>query len=338
MPYAACGKLLSRWAEESQQPHLALLAGSMFHLRDLGVVGEVMRNSATVGDALHALTTYQHVNCRGGLTYVVNYDTSVDVGHAIYEPHVEDADQLHDAALAVIFNVPRELAGPAWAPAAVFIPHVRPQDVTQHRSLFKLVPRFDAEVCALRFPRFWRDHAVQGADPERKRAAVARIEREAEPKMLDSVARASRKLLLRGSASGDELARMLSMHRRTLNPRLREQGTTFQKMLDEARFELARQLLVYSRVSLDDAAVALGYSGVTPFMRAFRRWSGMTRGHWRRSKSVVARTESARPNFDVAPRAETANGRSADLLQQLRSRGFLGARSGDPELSLRYGA
>jgi AraC-like DNA-binding protein len=293
--YAACGKLLLRCAQATRQPEFALLAGGMWHLDDLGVLGETMRNSATVGEALDALTTHQHVNCRGGSAYVVKYDTIVDVGYAIYEPGVEGADQLYDAVLAVLFNLLRELAGTAWSPLAVFIPHARPHDVTRHRSVFKLLPRFDAEVCAMRFPRFWLNREVQGADPQRKRAAVACIAREEQPKMLDMVARAFRKLLLRGSVSGDELAVMLSMHRRTLNRRLRERGTTFQKMLDEARFELACQLLVYSRASLDDVAVALGYSGVTPFMRAFHRWSGMSPGHWRRRESVAVRIESPPP-------------------------------------------
>jgi AraC-like DNA-binding protein len=312
--YAACGVLLARCAQATRQPQFGLIAGRMWHVEDLGLVGEAMRNSATVGEALDALTTHQHLACRGGLFYVAKYDTIVDVGYAIYEPGVEGTDHLYDAALALLFNLLRDLAGPAWAPHAVFVPHARPQDVSQHRSLFGLVPRFDAEVCALRFPRFWLDRPVQGADPQRRRAAVARIAHGAQPEMLDAVARGFRTLLLRGSASGDELAAMLSMHRRTLNRRLREHGTTFQKMLDAMRFELARQLLVYSRVSLDDVAVALGYSGVTPFMRAFRRWSGTTPGHWRRRESVAAGIESARPEFDPSTRADYADAHACNAV------------------------
>jgi len=83
--------------------------------------------------------------------------------------------------------------------------------------------------------------------------------------------------------SGDDLARMLSMHRRTLNRRLKAEGTTFQRVLDEVRFEIARDLLSNSSVHLDDIAATLGYAAVTPFMRTFRRWSGTTPGQWRRS-------------------------------------------------------
>jgi AraC-like DNA-binding protein len=74
---------------------------------------------------------------------------------------------------------------------------------------------------------------------------------------------------------------MLAMHRRTLNRRLKAEGTTFQQVLDNVRFTVARQLLSGSDVPLDDVAATLGYAGVNPFMRTFRRWTGTTPGRWR---------------------------------------------------------
>jgi AraC-like DNA-binding protein len=86
--------------------------------------------------------------------------------------------------------------------------------------------------------------------------------------------RALRILLLGGRSSGDEVAQILSMHRRTLNRRLRAQGITFQQILDEVRFEAARQLLHTTSLPLTDIAVSLGYTESSAFSRAFQRWSG----------------------------------------------------------------
>src|SRR6185295_11075574 len=102
------------------------------------------------------------------------------------------------------------------------------------------------------------------------------------PDLLQQVFRASRDLLLNGRSSGNDVAVALSMHRRTLNRRLQQCGTTFQGVLDEVRCEAARQLLCYSDVSLDDIAASLSYAGVSPFMRSFRRWTGLTPGVVRR--------------------------------------------------------
>ena len=96
-----------------------------------------------------------------------------------------------------------------------------------------------------------------------------------------------RLLLLDGRNSGDDVAQMLSMHRRTLNRRLKDHGTTFQHVLDEVRFSIARQYLANSDISLDDLAASLGYAGVSPFMRTFQRWTGTTPGRWRRAATSV---------------------------------------------------
>jgi AraC-like DNA-binding protein len=106
---------------------------------------------------------------------------------------------------------------------------------------------------------------------------------------MQQVYRGLRRLMLENRHSGDDLAQLLAMHRRTLNRRLKAEGITFQRVLDEVRFEIARDLLANSNVHLDDVAATLGYAAVTPFMRTFRRWSGTTPGQWRRSVLAEAR-------------------------------------------------
>lgn len=284
--YAGLCRLLQDGAAATQCPHFGLLAGRMWHLPDLGLLGELVRHSPTVGEALQTLTVYQHLNSEGGLAFLIERGGLVDLGYAMYRPGASGTDQYNEGVLAAAFNFMRELCGPAWVPTQVFASHTKPVDMGPYRSLFKSAPRFNAEICALRFSADWMAMPVEGADPVRRRQAQAQADADADDlgrgRLLEQVRRALRLLLLRGMASGDEVARMLSMHRRTLNRRLQAQGTTFQEVLDQIRFEVARQLLA-SDIALDDIAATLGYSGVSPFMRAFRRWSGSTPGHWRRA-------------------------------------------------------
>jgi len=74
------------------------------------------------------------------------------------------------------------------------------------------------------------------------------------------------------------VAELLSMHRRTLNRRLDACGTTFQTLVEEVRFGIARQLLEDTDLPLSQVAATVGYSDVSAFTRAFRRWSGPRRG------------------------------------------------------------
>lgn len=280
--YAALGRLMRDAAARTGCAHFGLLAGRIWHLPDLGLLGELVRHSPTVGEALRTLTVYQHLNSEGGLAFLIRRGGVVDLGYAIYHPGAPGAEQYYDAVLTAAVNFLRDLCGPGWAPSEVFLPRERPAETAPYRSLFKVAPRFDAEVCALRFPERWLAQPVAGADPARLRAVRAGAEVLGHGQLIEQVRRALRLLLLQGGASGNAAAQMLSMHRRTLNRRLQAEGTTFQQVLDEIRFEVARQLLAGSRIALDDVAATLGYSGVCPFMRAFRRWSGTTPGRWRR--------------------------------------------------------
>jgi AraC-like DNA-binding protein len=87
--------------------------------------------------------------------------------------------------------------------------------------------------------------------------------------------------LLRNAISGDDAARHLQLHRRTLNRRLREAGTTFRQVLDQVRFELAQEMLADTRFPIAEIAARLGYRMPSAFTRAFRRWSGSSPARWR---------------------------------------------------------
>jgi AraC-like DNA-binding protein len=282
VPFAALCRLLETAAAKASCAHIGLLAGKMWRLVDLGIVGEMVANCPTVGEALEALIVHQHLNSSGGLGFLLERGGIVDAGYAIYHAGLTHTDQYYDAILAGTFNFLRELAGPAWLPAEIFVSHSRPRDVAPYRRLLKVQPRFDAEFCAIRFDARWLTHTVEHSDPVRRQATLARLEAAGRGDFLDHDMRAVRTVLLHGKHSGDDVAYTLSMHRRTLNRRLKAHGTTFQRVLDQVRFDVARHLLSNSDIALDDVAATLGYAGVSPFMRTFRRWAGTTPGQWRR--------------------------------------------------------
>jgi AraC-like DNA-binding protein len=271
IPYAALVRVLERAAWSTGCEHIGLLAGRLHHLSDLGLVGELVRNSPTVGRALEALTVFQHLNSEGGLAFLLKRGDYVDLGYAPYHATGAGVAQVCDAAMATGMNIMLELCGPTWKPYEVFLAHAKPSDAAQHRAFFKVVPRFDAESSVLR-------------EAHHRCEQLARSARA--PEFMQQVYRGLRRLMLDNRHSGDDLAQMLSMHRRTLNRRLKAEGTTFQRVLDDVRFEIAQDLLANSNVHLDDIAATLGYAAVTPFMRTFRRWSGTTPGQWRRSVRV----------------------------------------------------
>jgi AraC-like DNA-binding protein len=88
---------------------------------------------------------------------------------------------------------------------------------------------------------------------------------------------------LPGGGDVAEVARAMHMSGRTLQRRLEQEGTTFSEVLDRARLDVARRALAAPTATLTDVALQLGFSDLATFTRAFKRWTGMPPGQWRRS-------------------------------------------------------
>ncbi|MEG1118669.1 MAG: helix-turn-helix transcriptional regulator, partial [Janthinobacterium sp.] len=87
--------------------------------------------------------------------------------------------------------------------------------------------------------------------------------------------------LRQGSARLATVAAALAVTPRTLQRKLADAGTSFQALLDQARYGLARDYLRAPDLSLVDIAFLLGYQEQSAFNHAFRTWSGTNPGAWR---------------------------------------------------------
>jgi AraC-like DNA-binding protein len=175
------------------------------------------------------------------------------------------------------------LRGPVCSPQAGRCPAV-PQ-------FFPGTLVFDAEQNAVVFAADWLNHRLPLADPELRRLLLKQIDAlenkhgDDLPGQIRSVLRSA---LLAGHASADQVAALFSIHSRTLSRRLHAFGTNFQELVDEGRFEIARQMLEDSRKEVSEIAMALNYADASAFTRAFRRWSGTTPAQWRENRKAAS--------------------------------------------------
>ena len=103
----------------------------------------------------------------------------------------------------------------------------------------------------------------------------------ASPELATQVRRLLHRRLYLGGFGSDEIADALCMHERTLRRRLRQEKTSFSKLLDEVRQASSCQLLKDTELSIGDIARELGYSSTDAFDHAFRRWHGVSPRKWR---------------------------------------------------------
>lgn len=274
-------RLVRMAATRTDCAHFGLLAGGKWRLSDLGLLGELVRHSPTVGLALHELIVNHHLNSEGALFFLRQQDDDVELGFAAYVPFAESMSHFYDGVLAATVNFMYELSGNGWNPSAVFFVHSTPIDVRPYGECFRAPLYFDSSFYAVRFSAKWLALPVEGAEPERLRLAREQASAADRGVLADKVHRAVRTLLLHGIATGADISHALSMHRRTLNRRLSAEGTTFQQVLDRVRFAVAKELLENSELALPKIASALGYKHGVALIPAFRRWTGMTPGAWR---------------------------------------------------------
>jgi AraC-like DNA-binding protein len=86
----------------------------------------------------------------------------------------------------------------------------------------------------------------------------------------------------------EDIADALHISSRTLQRRLQDDGSSFQRVLEEARYQLARHYLNNSVLELNEAAYLLGYEDGNSFVRAFRTWEGIPPGRWREQQRAQA--------------------------------------------------
>jgi AraC-like DNA-binding protein len=285
IPYAALGRLMATAAREAGCPHIGLLTGKIWTLEHMGLVGQLVKHSPTLGAALRTLAVYHRLNSEGGVVFLSEGKELVALGYAVHQPMVEGIEYIYDGVLAGGWNFIRELLGPHCSDLSkVVCARARPFDIQPYRNLFRAPMSFDSDHTALYLPKRVLDQPVPGADPKIRRQLEAQVEAATASDLLVRLHRALRLLLLTGEGSGDYVAQQLAMHRRTLHRRLKSQGTTFQQVLDDVRWDVSRQLLVHTRLSLSEVAAASGYADSSTFVRAFHRWSGTTPAKWREAQ------------------------------------------------------
>jgi len=284
IPLTLHNRLVARAVARSGCPHLGLLVGQRDGLHSIGLAGLLVRYSPDVETALRSFVRYLHTHVRGAKTALaVDGDTATWTWE-IYQPGVEAVDQVGDGALAVMLNILRELCGPDWRPIEVRFAHREPAQLQPFRMCFRTTLKFDAEDYSMRFAASWLQRPVAQADPALRRVLqkeIDAIEARHEADFPEQVRSVLRSALLTGHSRADHLAALFSMHSSTLARRLKPYGVGLRELVDECRYEVAREMLAHSGLDVSHIAAMLEYADDSAFTRAFKRWSGSTPARWR---------------------------------------------------------
>jgi AraC-like DNA-binding protein len=280
-PSARVQRLWRLAASASGDPLFGLRTGAhmrpgIFHALGLGIV-----SSTSVLAALRRIERYSSIVSTDGRFVLVRREPLVSLETRSSDLTVLPGTAYLDAAAVAICRILSQCAGPSATPLMVRLPHDRPDaPMAPYREAFGCPVEFDAPEAAFVFDAQAAAQAVLSGNPDLAAEADRLAARYMEGIAPDTAAARVRAQLLKAMPAGDVdqqgIARALNQSTSTLQRRLREEGTSYQQLLDATRRELALDYLKSGRHSLADITFLLGFADQSNFTRAFRRWTGKT--------------------------------------------------------------
>lgn len=286
--YESVAKLLATCEQCGNRSDFGLLAGAQFSLEDFGALGELMRNSATVGEALRMLLLHLRLHDRMAFPVLLRVEaSSVFLGYSLEHPALHGYEQLQDTSVAIAYRILRELCRSAFTPEFVQISHRKPENIAPYRRVFGANIHFDAKLSGINFAASWLGQRIEGADPA-QHALLNRSLLEANAAMPMSFAEEVQfvlhQLLPGGTVTAASVARLFGLSERSLRQKLQSEGTNMQRLLADTRYELARHLLLNTQLSMSQIAAALCYADAAVFSRAFHGWAGVSPRQYRQGQ------------------------------------------------------
>ena len=162
--------------------------------------------------------------------------------------------------------------GAAWRPRLVCFTHPAPANLAVHRRVLGPAVEFGHEFNGLVCNAADLDAPNPGADP-----VLARYSRKLLAPTLARSARFSDRvrqlivlLLPRGLCRVEVVAQHLGVDRRTVHRKLKDEGTSFSRLLDAERRALASRYVAGTRQPLTEVAALLGFAAPSAFSRWYR--------------------------------------------------------------------
>ncbi|WP_053148936.1 AraC family transcriptional regulator [Pseudomonas sp. Pf153] len=264
---------------------IGLDLGLRMHVSSYGMLGYALLTSATLGDALRLALRYPALL---GTLFDLKLD---DDGQHVW---FSASDYRENPALAA-FNAEfcmvslrvtcNDLLGHVLPLRSARFQHPAPDYQARYAAHFDCPVGFDAIDNAFAFDRHWLDQPLPLADPVTHHAMVERcrkqnIEFTGRQAWLERI----RQLLnvqLEAAPGLEGLAEQMNCSARTLRRHLKDCGCSYQELLDELRFERAKQMLCEDQLPIHRIAEKLGFSETASFRHAFVRWSGVAPSQFR---------------------------------------------------------
>lgn len=281
LPYETFIASLNAAAEATGRPDFGLLSASRGGLSVLGVLGIAIRNARTVREAFDICTRFIRINNSATTIISVPIPDSGNEFISIENDYPLSAQtlQLYERILSNIHVIFKTIGGDHYQPIEYRFMHAANAPLAAYKRTFGSVPKFSQPSMGIIVRSAELDARIADRNSELGEMAMTHLRSMAsnsDRSFADTSRTIAKVLIELGACTPTDMANALSVHERTLQRRLQNEGVNFEKIRDSARSEIASVLLRQDAHSLTEIAHILGYADSSTFTRSCQRWFGDT--------------------------------------------------------------
>lgn len=271
-------KLIRRFGRLLDNEAIGLDVANPLHFSSLGALGNAVVSAPNLDMALQVLCRYMRLYADVSFASTTVGEEHVSFEWA-YSPLIIARDVMCDRAARMFLTHMRDLFGRDWVPIQVNLQRPRPTDPRPYRDALCANVGFEAPLNRIVLRRSDLDLPNVRADRHAHEVAVVLADRMmAERRIPDDLSIRAREDIMHHLVDEgpniNETARRLGVSPRSLQRRLDELGTTYQRLSDEARQRLAEEFLVQTKLPVGEIAYRLGFANQANLTRACKRWFG----------------------------------------------------------------
>lgn len=255
---------------------------------DLGIVSLVIMNSPHLGEAYARTIRYIHMIAESDHMSIEEKGENI---HLTYTIESSEYLNVHgvERMFANITTWSRLFSGVELKPVAAHFQHAEPEYIAEYKRIFQCPLFFGRTNNTIVFNK-----SVLQLPAQKYNAYIDEIFCKTADNLLSNmedqckVSHQVGKLIVANMTNGkmniETISSQLFMNRRTMARKLKDEGTTFQNLVDQTRMNLAQHYLMNTKYSINDIAFILSFSEASAFSRAFKRWCGCNPNHYRYSQ------------------------------------------------------
>ena len=270
-------------------PSIGLTVGESMHPGNLHALGYALMSSTTLRDYCERLKNYYRVVSQNAIFSTEEQGSVFTL--VTQAPHPDICWETHDAFSALMIRLVRFIYNPTFDPISIELMRPDPGATRQrYDEYFRCPIKFGCDEIRMNFDIASMDQPLPGASRELAQMhdqTVAQYLRQLEKSdIVNRVRTIVVEELASHALTKQHVADRLCMSPRSLQMKLAAQDTSFQDILDSTRKSLAISYMEQRKISITEAAYLLGFSEVSNFTRAFKRWTGKSPREFRQSLGI----------------------------------------------------